>query len=76
MTIEENSRTQRFHDLDFVRATAMLLGLLLHVCIFFMPAHKYFWGAGEYFGDVLEIEVSNAKARSLPRSHAATSSCD
>lgn len=59
MTIEENSRTQRFHDLDFVRATAMLLGLLLHVCIFFMPAHKYFWGAGEYFGDVLDLQFLN-----------------
>lgn len=59
MGIEKNSRTQRYHDLDFVRATAMLLGLLLHVCIFFMPAHKYFWGTGEYFGDVLDLQFLN-----------------
>ncbi|MDA7492874.1 acyltransferase family protein [bacterium] len=59
MTIEKNSRTQRYHDLDFVRATAMLLGLLLHVCIFFMPSHKYFWGTGEYFGDVLDLQFLN-----------------
>ena len=59
MTIENNSRTQRYHDLDFVRATAMLLGLLLHVCIFFMPSHKYFWGTGEYFGDVLDLQFLN-----------------
>lgn len=59
MHIENNSRTQRYHDLDFVRATAMLLGLLLHVCIFFMPPHKYFWGTGEYFGDVLDLQFLN-----------------
>lgn len=59
MTIEKNSRTQRYHDLDFVRATAMLLGLLLHVCIFFMPSHKYFWGTGEYYGDVLDLQFLN-----------------
>ena len=34
----------------------MLLGLLLHVCIFFMPPHKYFWGAGDYHGDVLNLQ--------------------
>ncbi|MAI33066.1 MAG: hypothetical protein CMM07_15530 [Rhodopirellula sp.] len=58
-TIDKNSRSQRYHDLDFVRATAMLLGLLLHVCIFFMPSHKYFWGSGEYFGDVLDLQFLN-----------------
>jgi hypothetical protein len=59
MTLEKNSLTQRYHDLDFVRATAMLLGLLLHVCIFFMPSHKLFWGSGEYFGDVLDLQFLN-----------------
>lgn len=50
---------RRYHDLDFVRAVAMLLGLLLHVCIFFMPPEKYFWGTGDYNGDVLNAQFLN-----------------
>ena len=42
---------ERYHGLDFVRAMAMLLGLVLHVCIFFMPVDNYGWVAGEYSGD-------------------------
>ena len=42
---------ERYHGLDFVRAIAMLLGLVLHVCIFFMPADNYLWFSGEYRGD-------------------------
>ena len=42
---------ERYHGLDFVRAMAMMLGLVLHVCIFFMPADNYLWVAGEYSGD-------------------------
>ena len=42
---------ERYHGLDFVRAMAMLLGLGLHVCIFFMPAESYLWFSGEYSGD-------------------------
>jgi len=41
----------RYHGLDFVRAMAMLLGLGLHVCIFFMPPENYLWFSGEYSGD-------------------------
>ena len=43
--------SERYHGLDFVRAIAMLLGLVLHVCIFFMPADNYNWFSGEYSGD-------------------------
>ncbi|MEC7679038.1 MAG: acyltransferase family protein [Planctomycetota bacterium] len=50
---------QRYHDLDFVRAAAMLLGLLLHVCIFFMPPERYFWGSGDYSGDILNAQFLN-----------------
>lgn len=42
---------RRYHDLDFVRAAAMLLGLVLHVSIFFAPADIVFWGSGEHSGD-------------------------
>jgi hypothetical protein len=42
---------ERYHGLDFVRAMAMLLGLVLHVCIFFMPVDNYLWVSGEYSGD-------------------------
>ena len=34
--------TRRYHDLDFVRAAAMLLGLVLHVSIFFTPSDVLF----------------------------------
>ena len=44
-------KQERYHGLDFVRAMAMLLGLVLHVCIFFMPVDNYLWVAGEYSGD-------------------------
>ena len=54
--MEENQENRRYHDLDFVRAAAMLLGLLLHVCIFFMPPEKYFWASGDYNGDVLNSQ--------------------
>ena len=47
----------RYHDLDFVRSAAMLLGLVLHVCIFYMPPSKLFWGTGEYRGDELNLEL-------------------
>ncbi len=46
-------KQERYHGLDFVRAMAMLLGLVLHVCIFFMPVERYFWGSGEYSGDTI-----------------------
>ena len=45
------SNQERYHGLDFVRAMAMLLGLVLHVCIFFMPVDNYLWVSGEYSGD-------------------------
>ena len=57
--MSEPVKHQRYHDLDFVRAAAMLLGLLLHVCIFFMPPEKYFWGSGDYSGDILNAQFLN-----------------
>ena len=50
---------ERYHGLDCVRATAMLLGLLLHVCIYFMPVEHYFWWSGEYEGDPLNLAFLN-----------------
>ena len=48
---------RRYHDLDFVRAAAMLLGLVLHVSIFFAPEDIVFWGAGEYSGDEVNRQL-------------------
>ena len=48
---------ERYHDLDAVRAAAMLLGIVLHVCIFFMPSSRLFWGAGEYHGDIINLQL-------------------
>ena len=49
---------QRYHALDFVRAVAMLLGLSLHVNIFFMSENQRFWNAGEYHGDPINEGIS------------------
>ena len=47
---------QRYHGLDFVRAIAMLLGIILHITIFFVPAGTYvYWGVGEYNGDPINL---------------------
>ena len=48
---------RRYHDLDFVRAAAMLLGLVLHISIFFAPEDIVFWGAGEYSGDEVNRQL-------------------
>jgi len=50
---------KRYHDLDFVRAIAMLLGILIHVNIFFMPPSELFWGTGEYQGDVVNMQSTS-----------------
>ena len=31
----------RFHDLDALRAFAMLLGIVLHACLFLMPVDAW-----------------------------------
>ena len=49
---------QRYHALDFVRAAAMLLGLSLHVNIFFMSENHRFWSSGEYHGDPINEGIS------------------
>ena len=58
-TMEPSQTNRRYHDLDFVRAAAMLLGLVIHVCIFFMPPPRYFWGSGEYYGDPLNLQFAS-----------------
>lgn len=50
---------ERYHGLDLVRAAAMLLGLLLHVCIFFMPPEYLNWVSGEYNGNSLNSAFLN-----------------
>ena len=59
MTNERTGQTSTISRFGFVRAAAMLLGLLLHVCIFFMPPEKYFWGSGDYSGDILNAQFLN-----------------
>ena len=34
---------QRNHALDALRGTALLLGVLLHACMSYMPSSEYFW---------------------------------
>ena len=59
MNQQVNIDNERYHDMDFIRAAAMLLGLVLHVCIFFMPPQKLFWGTGEYVGDEVNLQLLN-----------------
>ncbi len=44
------NKTQRYYGLDIVRSVAMLLGLVIHVSIFFMDGQA-FWMRGEHVTD-------------------------
>ena len=44
-------KKERYHGLDFVRSIAMMLGLAVHVNIFYFSEDRMFWSAGEYHGD-------------------------
>jgi len=57
--MEIKKSNERYPDLDFVRAVVMLLGLVLHVSLFFMPPHELFWGTGEYVGDEMDLQFCN-----------------
>ena len=57
--MEIKNTNERYPDLDFVRAVVMLLGLVLHVSLFFMPPHQLFWGTGEYVGDEMDLQFCN-----------------
>ncbi len=37
----------------------MLLGLVLHVCVFFMPPREFSWWSGEYQGDEVNLQFWN-----------------
>ena len=55
---------ERYHSLDFVRAIAMLLGVLLHVSMHFAEHSKIpwafnTWSTGESHGNVLNTNISN-----------------
>ena len=41
------NKTQRYYGLDIVRSVAMLLGLVIHVSVFFMDGQG-FWMRGEH----------------------------
>ena len=42
---------ERYHGLDFVRAVAMMLGVVLHVSMFFCDNNSFHWIAGEHKRD-------------------------
>ena len=44
--------------MDFVRAMAMMLGLSVHVNIFYFSEDRMFWSAGEYNGDPINQFVA------------------
>ena len=51
-------KQERYHGLDFVRAMAMMLGLSVHVNIFYFSEDRMFWSAGEYHGDPINQFVA------------------
>ena len=46
-------KQERYHGLDFVRAVAMMLGVVIHTCCFFRDDIIGLWPAGDYHGDPL-----------------------
>ena len=52
------SNQERYHGLDFVRAVAMMLGLSVHVNIFYFSEDRMFWSAGEYHGDPINQSIA------------------
>ena len=44
---------ERYHGLDFVRAVAMMLGVVIHTCCFFRDDIIGLWPAGDYHGHPL-----------------------
>ena len=45
--------SERYHGLDFVRAVAMMLGVVLHTCMLFRDDLHFPMIAGEYRGDAI-----------------------
>jgi glucan biosynthesis protein C len=46
-------KQERYHGLDFVRAVAMMLGVVLHISMFFCDVNSFHWIAGEHKRDSL-----------------------
>ena len=50
--------TTRYHDMDFVQASAMLLGLVLYVHLLPAPEELSWW-SGEYRDDKVNLQFWN-----------------
>ena len=44
-------KQERYHGLDFVRAVAMMLGVVLHISMFFCDNNSFHWIGGEHKRD-------------------------
>ena len=53
-------KQERYHGLDFVRAVAMMLGVVLHISMFFRDDFPHHWLAGEYRGDAINTFLVKA----------------
>ena len=52
-------QTERYHSLDFLRATAMYLGVILHVTILFGSPDRILWNFyGEYYQDPIDYQIT------------------
>ena len=46
-------KQERYHGLDFVRAVAMMLGVVLHISMFFCDNNSFHWIGGEHKRDTV-----------------------
>ena len=52
-------QTERYHSLDFLRAMAMYLGVILHVTILFGSPDRILWNFyGEYYQDPVDYQIT------------------
>ena len=50
-------KQERYYGLDFVRAVAMMLGVVIHTCCFFRDDIIDTWATGDYYGDPLNTYI-------------------
>lgn len=57
--MSQSNPTERYHSLDFLRAVAMYLGVILHVTILFGSPDRILWNFyGEYYQDPINYQIT------------------
>ena len=57
--MSHSNPTERYHSLDFLRALAMYLGVILHVTILFGSTDRILWNFySEYYQDSFNYQIT------------------